>query len=367
MNSRALKIASMTLLLFAFVYSAVGFYRLAVSDQFPFACDLKLRWSEGSVLSAGKDPTVFSDPKPNYPPWSYAMGLLLVPPLPEYVMRTYFAVLNLFALAYLIYVSGKTYKASGALLIACGLIFSSMAYLYCLSTGQYGILITAFLAAGLRFSRAGKPAWAGLAFALALIKPQLSILFLTIPLIHRQWRTLLSTSLWIFLFTAVTMLITSVNPFTMLVNAANNAKTFMVQSQGLMSLLPSDNGTALLTYTAICFIIFSATMYAARSLDLSLLCAISAVFSLLWTYHKAYDNILLFFLVTAVIRTAESAKNVFAPYLAIGIGIFFAIPIPVSAHNITAINIAESLLTTGTLYYIFICSAKDENRAQNLS
>ena len=184
----------------AAAYVCLGLYTLVFDTGFSHPVDLRLRWIEQGMIVRGLNPQELTYPEEllpemilgqrnvrgNYPPWSYATGMLLVPPGNWTFVRVYFALINILAMAAIgcwsYFCVERAAKGWGP--VAAVSVLATFAICVCLSYGQYSIIVAALLMGCLELLRRGHMTSAGLLWGLAAVKPQLAGLFFLVPAIY---------------------------------------------------------------------------------------------------------------------------------------------------------------------------------------
>ena len=112
----------------------------------------------------------------SYPPWSYAFGVLLVPPVEWQLTRWYFALLCVIALIVSAHCSYRWARPEGwAPAAAAGLlVFSNFSTAICISYGQYGVLVLGLQLGAIAALGGRREVLAGGLLGLAMVKPQLT-------------------------------------------------------------------------------------------------------------------------------------------------------------------------------------------------
>jgi hypothetical protein len=241
------------------------------------------------------------------PPWTYPMQLAVVLPAREQVARVYLAALDVVALGLIGWIALLRMKDAGADATSVALVVLSPlaigAINNALTQGQNSLIVNGGLAIVLA-ALIGRPAWgrsltAGAAFALAMTKPSSAVLFGVAIVARRRWLMLgvsagvlggatLCAAWWLrhpvaFQFEQFERLTRQVvdegaNPFLNVLSAATSAAT-------------ARNALAIAGLVAA-----SAMSWTLRRANAFVLFAGLAVVSRVFTYHRAYDDVLLAFL-----------------------------------------------------------------------
>jgi hypothetical protein len=184
-------------------YTGAGLYRLLGDVPGRLPVDLRLRWTESHLLVAGQNTQRVGHPDPllpethsamrgwggSYPPWSYAFGVLLAPPIEWQMARAWFASLNLLALAVVAHYGWQRARLLGPepALVAAGLPFAVFPVAICLAYGQYGVVVAGLVVVAVRMLEQNRSLAAGIVLGLALVKPQLSAAYCVAMAASRRW------------------------------------------------------------------------------------------------------------------------------------------------------------------------------------
>lgn len=315
--------------------------RYAAFDSSPYVpSDLRLRWQEQHYVFRGKNPyEVFNQfeqfanggerprpeaavdpdlgkPSPGYPPWSYATGALLVWPDDWTLAKRGFALLELLLLAYVARFAYRLGMKGGTALAW----FASMGTLAfgsfgsTLVSGQYGIVVLAALVGVLQVDGRGKGVLQGLLLGVALVKPTLSLPFVVPLLIRRRAMTLLVASAYITCGSCLTWVLTGADPWTMLEQTAAATRHWgLDQGADLISTLvrlgvESKLAAKVAAGGSLAALLILAVRYRKESLLTQF--AVAGLASRLWIYHRAYDDVILAFLLLALINAWRERKSV---------------------------------------------------------
>jgi hypothetical protein len=304
--------------LLASVYLLVGFYTLIIDTRFSEPVDLRLRWIEQQMVVRGQNPQELKYPehllperilgmgnvRGSYPPWSYATGLFLVPPIDWTLTRVYFAFLNVMAIGAVgcwAYSCGER-ATKGWGLVAIVSLLATFSISVCLSYGQYPVLVLAFVVGYYVLLDRRHMALAGVVFGLAMLKPQLAGLSFLIPAIY-PFRG--RDKAWFYVGAASYLALTSwgvsafvnASPIEMLRGTTTESvKSYLLSSNALIilsaDLFGFSIGSKLLAIVTagVCAV----CLYALRR-NGSLLAAFSVciIFAMFWSYRRHYDDLLL--------------------------------------------------------------------------
>lgn len=293
------------------VYQVKGNADLVWGTDRAAAIDLRNRDIEHTIFARGENP--FDSFEASQPPWGYPLGLALTwPDWPA--VRIYFAVLNGFALAFLMWWAYREPRAASTevrlLLMAAVFAFGGS----CTATevGQVSIIVTALLAGALVCDRAGAGAWCGLLVALAMIKPTIAVPFAVALLVTGRYRAAAAAAAYGAAASAFAWAVTGTDPLHMLQQMAGGAAKYVGDGTiGIMDLLASF-GIVSAAQVALTPIIVAVPAMAVMTLSrrsLTLAFAVAAVWGRLWTYHKSYDDVMLAFLLVPLGVLAFTARS----------------------------------------------------------
>lgn len=360
----ALGVLIVPLFVLAVTYNFAAFTRLVYDSPNSFPIDLRLRWVENRLVSQGLDPQTYGHPDAkirethpvmveaggSYPPWSYATGLMLVPPFEWSLTKLYFAVVNALALGVVCFWAAQSARGSTRLTDVVGplSVASIFSIAICVSYGQYGLLITAFLVAGLLLGEREYETCSGLFLGLAMTKPQLAVPFVLAMLLRGKFRAFGWAVMYVLFTSCVTAYLVSANPVTMFRNISHEAalyvdlthNPFILQLQRAIGFGPATLSAAvggLLVTTVTVFVLRKKT---------SLLAAfsISTVVCMFWSYRKHYDVVLLAFPLIHALQITCRKRSWLAAAVFLIIGVSVWLPIrdaqwywPVVAYTHAAI------------------------------
>jgi hypothetical protein len=313
----------------AVAYCGFGVIQLTVGTGDYAAVDLARRWRDTQYVFQGQNPydiLAVSQGKPApegrnaridpsigriidgaYPPWSFATSFLLVPPLPYGQARLYFAVVSLLALGWIarwcFRIGRLRDTLHGWLFAAGGLAITGN--FFCLSAGQYSIVINALLIASLQLHERGRNTLAGIALGMAMIKPQIAALFVVAFVLRGQWKVAMSAALYLVAASALVSWQIGTSVFELLAQMSRAGHEAAASSGGygpfnLLLRTGVEPKLAVLLLAIPSLVIASALMFHWRRHSMLLLFAVAATIGRLWTYHGVYDNPMLLFLLLAL-------------------------------------------------------------------
>jgi hypothetical protein len=364
-----LRILAFPLAAISAIYLGVGFYRLTVLPDVPrlnvpFAIDLSTRWREQlwmfgrlgqfreQEMRFGIDPDRRGQPSRNdsfpwgYPAWSYGMGLLVAPPVSWPVVRWYFALLNVAALAIIARWAFRQavgpVQHSGFVLAALAL--SPISYVYCLSNGQFTILTTALVILMAAAVQQRWPVVAGLCAAGAMYKPHLGVLFMLILLLGREYMATGVAAAAGLITSSIPWALTGHNPVAFLRNMWSYSTTFDTQGlSGLLMAVGLSDAVSVEVLLAAGVAAALLLLWRFRCSDVRIQLAIAAAISMLWSYHKAYDYTVVVLLMVPLARQAMQAGS----WMTSGALLFLCatniVPLRMALHGLPAVQAGYAL------------------------
>ena len=260
--------------------------------------DLLRRAEEVALFVVGIDP--YGDPDLSYPPSALPVFAALIAPIPPPALRATWLVLNLAALgglgAMIVRLWGRSWPAwVGAAF--CLTVAASKPVRGGIALGQFHLIPTALLVGSAAALEARRPIVAGVLVGIALIKPTMALPFLGYLVARGSWTALASAAgvqagLWLIASTWL-----GVGPIALL--GEWMANTRLQEAAGtidLPSLIRSAWPGAPLPASAIALLVLAAgiavTIALRRKSDLALV-ALSTYLAAIFTYHRAYDLVLL--------------------------------------------------------------------------
>ena len=321
-RSGTLAIALLLLALSA-VYQVSGNVDLIGGKTPGDAVDLRSRDFEQIHFEKGENP--FDYMTASQPPWGYLFGELLTWPAWPAV-RTYFAAINLVALACLGWWAYREPRDGprDVRLLLMGAVLAFGGSSTATGVGQVSIIVTALLAGALWCDRNDRPWLCGLLVALALIKPTISAPFAVALLLTRRYKAAGIAAAYGIAASGVTWAVTGADPLRMLRQMAQAAALYAGDgtiglNNVLLALGVSAAGVALMPLVVA--LPAMAVIALSRS-SLPLAFAIAAVWGRLWTYHKSYDDVMLVFLLVPLgvfAFTGARSRAAAVAFFAIGI------------------------------------------------
>jgi hypothetical protein len=304
--------------LLSLAYLALGVYTLVFDVSFSTPVDLRLRWIEEGMVDQGENPQEHAYPedlfpelliggrnvKGNYPPWAYATGMALAPPLGWSAARIYFAGVCLVAFAGLGYWAFSAGRRAGRQWgwFTAAAALSAFAICVAISYGQYSLIVTALIVASLACLEHGRMAPAGLALALAAVKPQLAALFFLVPAIfefrgHERIRFFLSAATYLAAASIGIAIAVHSTPWEMLKGPASESIKFYHLSNNPLIIwavnwfgFSMGSNLLALGMAAACILLLVTVRSSGSLLAGFSVCAITSLF---WSYSRHYDVLLL--------------------------------------------------------------------------
>jgi Glycosyltransferase family 87 len=370
-KEKLLFLLSLLLIVLSFAYLIKGFYHLTLDDNNPI--DLAYRWKEQQYIYRGIypyhagpgspkiEPTIGAVKSGGYPPWAFFTGFIFIPGISLVATRFYFAILNLISLVILAifaYQIGIPYGKTQALFsISASLALGSHATT--LLNGQYGIIINAFLIGMFWSIEKYKNIWAGLLLGIATIKPNISALYFFILLIRWRIKAILSFFIYLIGGSIVIWIVTKVDPISMTSYIIYQSKYFADQgfsSINFLTIAGIDLKLATILMALVGTIVITAIFYIWRNSSLLTLFAIASVIGRVWTYHRFYDNVMLIFLLLALLDlTFRNPQQINILILTLlGISLWLPGRIVTISYLATLTQFIQFFIWIGALIYLLI-------------
>jgi hypothetical protein len=254
------------------------------------------RWTHGAENARGA-----------LPPWTYPLQLAVALPGDEWPARLYLTLLSVIALAAIAWLANQRVDGTGATHTSRLLVVLSPLAIgannIALTQGQNSLVVNACLAAVLiGLTRRRQPApdvGGGIAFAFAMMKPSSAVLFAIVPLLKRRWLMLASSG-------AVLAAATAFASWWLRHPVAFQFEQFERLTRWVVDegANPALNVLSRATSASVARNLFGVAGMAAavvaayrlRAASPFAMFAVLAVVSRLFTYHRAYDDVLLAFL-----------------------------------------------------------------------
>ena len=369
--------------LLSLTYLALGVYTLVFDVSFSTPVDLRLRWIEEGMIYQGENPQEHTYPEDlfpeliiggrnvrgNYPPWAYATGFALVPPLGWSAARIYFAGLCLAAFAGLGYwafsVGRRVGRQWGWFTATAAL--SAFAICVAISYGQYSLIVAALIVASLVCLEHGRMMSAGLALALAAVKPQLAALFFLVPAIfefrrHERIRFFVSAAIYLAAASIGIAIAVHSTPWEMFKGpAAESIKFYHLSNNPLIiwavNWFGFSMGSKLLAggMAAACILLLM-TVRSSGSLLAGF--SICAIMSLFWSYSRHYDVLLLTIALVELFLLWQTRHSRLACAAFFALGLLLWSPITMGLWRLPAAQVAFCSVCLFALATIVALQAK---------
>jgi hypothetical protein len=360
-----LRLASVVLGLLGVAYLLEGFVRALFG---PLPQDLARRWLENAYFVRGIDSLdVYAGTKPvapdigvahpgGYPPWSLPIALVLAPPVQQRFLQIYFAALNAFALAAVVWFARRAARSQGA--VAANFVSASVvaisANAVVLRNGQYGLLVNGFLAGVLVALETRNPVRAGVWLAIAALKPQSSGPFGLLLFARDRRLGIVSAAVMLVVCAVGAASWLESSPLHMLSQVVGQASHWEGGDAGLLQLLllaGVPRGAAIAALAGMASIGGAVLLHVHRARSLLVQAAIACVIARLWAYHRRYDDVLLVFLLLPLALDALE-RSTRASWLAfLGVGVTLWLPLREVDHGpvLIALKVLAWALGLGTL------------------
>lgn len=339
--TQKIDILSIVLLLVSIAYLLRGFSFLLPYNQ--GAGDLYLRWQEQQYIYQGYYPYFARQNSDfvieeigviesgGYLPWSFFSGFLFFPPISYSLTRVYHIFLNLISLSILglfAYNLGKNYHQSYGL-FATASVLAISANCTALGLGQYGLIINALLIIFYFLLQKNKNSWAGLFLAIAMLKPNISAFYFLIPVTQKRLKTIIVFSIYIIIATFYIVKITNTNLWLIIKDIFQQSLFFSPKGNSFVNLflpLGISPNTATIILVILGTIICLSVFYSSRNYSLLTLFAISSIFGRVCFYHLIYDNVMIVFLLLALLELTFKNTNILNIIVLLTVGITLWIP-----------------------------------------
>jgi hypothetical protein len=387
LHDRLLLVAAILLIAVAAVYQYVGFRSLLFGAGPSVPVDIRLRWIESQLLIEGKDSHTWGHPDPElppalrwqrtlgggYPPWATAIGLVVAPPLPWSVARTWFAILNVGALAVICawgYSIGARYsRPFGLFLVAALLACAPVAI--CVSYGQYPLLIAAALVVAAEALERNRKLAGGLALGFALVKPQLAAMAVVATLIRRQYAAFAIACVVVLIGCGVMWAFTGIDPISALRDSQKDAKIFSFLSVNPLTawLLPVLGFELTTLLLGLSFLAAGsvAAWSAPRNSRLTTLFAIAVIISMFWSYRRGYDCALLVIPMVLMFEVAARHGSAAGWILAFAFGVSLWLPVRNEQWSWTGVQIAHLAVWVTAAVSLYLSDSPEESCSSDYS
>ncbi|HEX5069853.1 MAG TPA: glycosyltransferase family 87 protein [Vicinamibacterales bacterium] len=366
-------------------YLSLGFGALGFDLGRSYPIDLRLRWTESRLLLQHVNPQTAGHPDPelseahqvmqrlggSYPPWAYATGLALTPPLPWTTTRWYAFILNALAIGVLGWWCHDHLRPAGGTWswLAVAAAFAIFPVAICISYGQYSVIVAACVALAERLlSRPapGAQVMAGVLIGLACVKPQLAGLFVLALVVERRWIAVASWAGYLALASGIAAWLAGSNPVTMLATSTREASAFAFLSHNILThwaiaVLPFQAATLVLALAGVAAT--AVLLVRNRQQPRLVRWSVCAVIAMFWAYRKHYDVPLMILPVTALLLSAVEVPSLKRSLAFLALGATLWLPIRDAQWDWPALQIADLAIWV-TILAVLLSSAKDGPRVQ---
>jgi hypothetical protein len=371
-----LSILTLIFALIALAYLTKGFYTLAFDGSPSGARDLLERWKEQQYIYLGIYPYRMNPADINpelgrirsggYPPWAFFTGFLMFPPISWTLTRFYQVFLNLISLGILsrfAYQLGLPFGQMAAyFFVVTSLAISSNCTT--LNNGQYGLIVNASLIIVYWLLQANKNYLAGVFMGIALVKPNISAPYLLSLAIKRKFKTVIIAFVYIILATWVIAQQTRLNFKEVIGRFLNQIKYVAddgVSSINILIKFGISKEITLILLTAIALVLGIVIFQKLRHTSLLTLFATASVIGRVFTYHRAYDDLMLVFLLLALLTLAFSERSRLSILMLSLVG--FTLWLPLNIQNLASPywSIFQNTIWLIALVYLLVNSWGREN------
>ena len=290
--------------------------------------DMGARWHEYQFFKKGVYPhfriaevagTAGVDAGTVYPPYAYPIFAAVFWTPNFGGARVVFQLMTLAALALSMWYGAQQLGFAGPRVALLGaavpLAFSGNCS--AIALGQFSIICTGFLVLQMVLLERRRPAWAGLCWGIAMLKPQIALPFVSLFLLPGQWRGLATGFALLACLSAFALWWTNVTLWNFWVEGVVNRQLPFIQKGGYgagswISALGANPRYATLAGLTVCAT-FAALLFATQirnKLSMETTAAASAVLAMSLFYHRHYDNIALFLLLLPLLVAAFRQKRV---------------------------------------------------------
>ncbi len=316
---------------FSLLFVGRGIYLLGLSPTKPN--DLALRWREQQYIKKGDNPYDISDhlykkkhglqdsDKPveidenlggtsiasGYPPWAFFWSNLFIPPIDWAYSRIWFFLTNIAALGVIAVYAWRAVGRSNAFhkLLAATTALSVNAIGTTLGNGQWGVVLCGLLILFLSFSSSDRKFPPAILYAIALLKPTFSFTHVTVMFARKQWVMFLVSGILTATASALIGWHTGTNPVSMVLQMLEQTARWHDVSysipDALVSLGLPRSATMLSCLGAA--VAISWFLVRINPSDNIFGLAVCGTVARVFSYHQLYDNVMIIFLVIAVVRS----------------------------------------------------------------
>lgn len=376
-------ILSILTLIFAWLavaYLAKGFYTLAFDSSPSGARDLLERWQEQQYIYLGIYPYRMNPADINaelgkirsggYPPWAFLTGFFMFPPIYSTLTRFYHVFLNLISLGILsrfAYQLGLPFGRMAAYFF----VFTSLAIssnCTTLNNGQYGLIVNALLIIVYWLLQANKNYLAGVFMGIALVKPNISAPYLLSLVIKRKFKTVILAFVYIISATFAIAHTTRLNFEKVIGSFLNQIKYVAddgVSSINIIMKFGISTEITLVLLTTIGLVLGIVIFQKLQHTSLLTLFACAAVIGRVFTYHRPYDDLMLVFLLLALLTLAFSYPSRLNIIIVSLVGLTLWLPLSIQNLASPYWSIFQNTIWLIVLVYLLVNSWERENNADD--
>jgi len=376
-------ILSILTLIFAWLsvaYLAKGFYTLAFDSSPSGARDLLERWQEQQYIYLGIYPYRMNPADINaelgkirsggYPPWAFLTGFFMFPPIYSTLTRFYHVFLNLISLGILsrfAYQLGLPFGRMAAYFF----VFTSLAIssnCTTLNNGQYGLIVNALLIIVYWLLQANKNYLAGVFMGIALVKPNISAPYLLSLVIKRKFKTVILAFVYIISATFAIAHTTRLDFEKVIGSFLNQIKYVAddgVSSINIIMKFGISTEITLVLLTTIGLVLGIVIFQKLQHTSLLTLFACAAVIGRVFTYHRPYDDLMLVFLLLALLTLAFSYPSRLNIIIVSLVGLTLWLPLSIQNLASPYWSIFQNTIWLIALVYLLVNSWERENNADD--
>lgn len=296
------------------------------------------------------------------PPWAFLSGMILFAPAWP-AARWYFALLNLIALCVIgryAWQAGRAFGRPAACLLAASTLALG-SHSTALGVGQVGPIAVALLCLSAAALQQNQGWRAGFIGAIAALKPSIAGPFLLAVVVKAGGRSLCAITGYLVGASCVVWWLTSTDPGEMLQQMLWGADLLAEVGYGLHRVVPAERGPGgTFGLAALVSGLVVAWMLWRRDTPVAIHFAVAAVAARLWTYHRAYDNLMLLFLLVplGVIALEREQWRWWTVFLAVGSTLWLPtracalVPIQVAQHAVWIGGLAALLMARATQRWV---------------
>ncbi|MGB3757363.1 MAG: glycosyltransferase family 87 protein, partial [Rivularia sp. (in: cyanobacteria)] len=289
---------------------------------------------------------------------------VFLPPISWELTRFYHLILNIVSilvLAVFAYQIGFPYGKSKALftLTACLAVSSHKSTL---EMGQYGIILNALLILVFWLIQNNKNIWAGLIFGIAMVKPNISAPYFLILIIHKRFQAIISFFIYIIFGSINIWIITKLTPIYMINKILKQSKHFADKGYSgihAFTALGFDPKQATILLGIIGILTITTIIYLCRNYSLLNLFAICSVIGRICIYHRIYDNLMLMFLLLAIIQITFDNLNKLNIFLLTLVSL--SLWLPAIIIDFANLEFAQIVIWIAALGHILIQSRREDS------